>query len=720
MAEKPFSWKFFRVGGLDQVNLESNEALSNLENLDPKLWVALSCPVKGLEFDQKTLELIDTDKDGRIRVPEIIAATKYVTERLKNPVDIVQGKDGLPISSIKDDNEQGQLLIASIKRSLAVLGKSGEPVITVADAVKAQEEIPKARFNGDGVVPESAADDDRVKSAISDSIKTVGGVSDSSGQQGVNKDKLDAFFAALAQFDEWWSAGEASAQKGSGVLPMGNDTPAAFAVFSALREKIDDYFSRCRIVEFDNRATPIMNLPDAKYTEFAPNSISPAVQEIASLPISKIEPAKPLHLIDGVNPAWAAKVTEFKTLVVSRLFGGSDSITLSDWGKIKSTFAPYEAWLGSKKGAEVQGLGIVRIRELLVSDVKARIEELIALDLEPANEVAQTANVVRLARYYRDLYRLLRNFVNFADFYDPHALSIFQAGKLYLDQRTCHLCVKVQDLGAHSSVAGLSKINLAYCNCTRPSGESMVIVAAFTQGDSDYLMVGRRGIFFDREGRDWDAVITKIIENPTSLREAVWAPYKRLAKFINDSVEKFAASKDKAAQDMATSSVSKSVEVVDQPKAAKPDGFDIAKFAGIFAAIGLAIGAIGGALGAMLTAFAKLVWWQMPLALFGIFLVISAPSVFLAWLKLRARTLGPVLEGNFWAINGRVKINIPLGTSLTTIKKLPPNSSLQLDDPFEDKAAKRRRLLFFLLILVVAAAVLVWWLDKDGYIKVFS
>ena len=42
-------WRFFRVGGIDQVKLDSTADLVNLENLDPKLWVALSCPVQGLE-----------------------------------------------------------------------------------------------------------------------------------------------------------------------------------------------------------------------------------------------------------------------------------------------------------------------------------------------------------------------------------------------------------------------------------------------------------------------------------------------------------------------------------------------------------------------------------------------------------------------------------------------------------------------------------------------
>jgi hypothetical protein len=83
-------WKFFRTGELDQVSLETGADLLNLEQLDQKLWVALSCPVKGLELDERTLAMIDTDGDGRIRVPELLAAIKWAAARLKEPGELLE------------------------------------------------------------------------------------------------------------------------------------------------------------------------------------------------------------------------------------------------------------------------------------------------------------------------------------------------------------------------------------------------------------------------------------------------------------------------------------------------------------------------------------------------------------------------------------------------------------------------------------------------------
>src|SRR5512137_2944552 len=84
-------WRFFRAGGFDQVRLDTGSDLMALDQLDQKLWVALACPTSGLEFDKATLTLIDTDKDGRIRVPELIAAAKWAGSCLKDPDDLLKG-----------------------------------------------------------------------------------------------------------------------------------------------------------------------------------------------------------------------------------------------------------------------------------------------------------------------------------------------------------------------------------------------------------------------------------------------------------------------------------------------------------------------------------------------------------------------------------------------------------------------------------------------------
>ncbi len=309
-----------------------------------------------------------------------------------------------------------------------------------------------------------------------------------------------------------------------------------------------------------------------------------------------------------------------------------------------------------------------------------------------------------MVHYHRDLHRLLRNFVAFSDFYDLRAHAIFQAGTLYLDGRSCDLCVRVEDPAAHAAVASLARMYIAYCECRRPGGEAMRIAACFTQGDSDYLMPGRNGVFFDRKGRDWDATVVKVLENPISIRQAFFSPYKKALRIVEDQVHRFAAAKVKANEEKVSTTAGKVTDVVSAGKEPPPP-VDVGKMVGIVAALGVGVGAIGTLLGGLASGFLGLQpWWAKGVAVAGVVLVVSGPAVLIAWLKLRQRTLGPVLEANGWAVNGRVRVNMPLGAALTACAVLPKGAARTLEDPYEDKAARRRRRLAWLVLAAVAAA----------------
>jgi hypothetical protein len=350
--------------------------------------------------------------------------------------------------------------------------------------------------------------------------------------------------------------------------------------------------------------------------------------------------------------------------------------------------------------------------QALLAAGKGPVEALIARDRALEAEANAVADVARMVHYHRDLYVLLRNFVCFPDFYDAGRSAIFQAGTLYLDARSCDLCVKVEDPAAHATLATLSRMYLAYCECRRIGGERMKIVACFTQGDSDFLLVGRNGLFYDRQGRDWDATIVKIVVNPISIRQAFASPYKWFIKTIEDSVNRFAASKEKeaSAQVKAAGETTTGAAIGAPPKA---EPVDVGKMVGIIAALGVGAGALGTVMGGMVSGFATLQpWWAKLVAVAGVVLVISGPSMLIAWLKLRQRNLGPVLDANGWAVNGRVKVNLPLGHALTELATLPPGAIRSLEDPYEDHGARARRRVA--LLLVIAAAAVLGWARYTG------
>src|SRR5260221_10638016 len=99
MASKKHSWKFFRNGGVDQVIFETGEDIAGLADLDQKLWVTLACPVKGTEIDEKMLVLVDTDHDGRIRPPELLAAIAWSKKVFKSLDLFLEKGDGVPLAA---------------------------------------------------------------------------------------------------------------------------------------------------------------------------------------------------------------------------------------------------------------------------------------------------------------------------------------------------------------------------------------------------------------------------------------------------------------------------------------------------------------------------------------------------------------------------------------------------------------------------------------------
>jgi hypothetical protein len=232
-------------------------------------------------------------------------------------------------------------------------------------------------------------------------------------------------------------------------------------------------------------------------------------------------------------------------------------------------------------------------------------------------------------------------------------------------------------------------------------------------------MVGRNGVFYDRKGRDWDATVVKIVEHPISLRQAFWLPYKQLARLLGEQAQKFAAARAAAAQSGMTQSVQKIAERATKPQepAAQQQAFDVARFAGIFAAIGLALGALATALASIVTGFLQLSWWQMPLAVAGLVLVVSGPSCIIAAIKLQGRNLGPILDASGWAVNTRLKINLPFGRTLTALAQLPERAERSLTDPYAEK--RRPRGWYAVGILAVFAGIALWYWGFDAWLRYF-
>ncbi|MBR3012167.1 MAG: hypothetical protein IKH60_02455 [Bacteroidales bacterium] len=689
-----YNWQYCSVGGVVRVKVSSGEDLAHLGELDQKLWTVLSLPTKGLEFDSKTLELLDADGDGKIRVPEVVSAAEWLTTVIKDRNSILEGRKALPLAVIDTGNEAGQKLYDSAKRVLEYLGLEKEEV-ALADIEDTTKIFAGTKFNGDGVITAVSTDDENLKKTIGQIIELIGQVEDRSGEPGVNAELIEQFFAAAEAYAAWQAAG-------AEVLPYGADTEAVNAAVEAVNAKVRDFFMRCKLIAFDDAAAPAVDVDVEKIVAIAGGNLADQAAEIAEYPIAR--PCKEQVLpFTGINPAWKAAVDTVKALVPA--FADKKGVTEAEWEAVVAGLAPYNEWKAAKAGAEVEPLGLDEVKALLAADSKPALLALIESDKALEEEASGIDEVCKLVRYYANFSKLLNNYVILSDFYtrDPEKLAVFEAGKLYIDERCCDLCVRVEDMGKHADMAGLSNMFLIYCTCTsKVKAETMNIAAVMTAGSIRNLRPGVNGVFYDRDGQDWDAVITKVVDNPISVRQAFWSPYRKFGKFISDKINKSAADKD--AKGMSTlsnisdSATNKPTEGVNA--AAKAAPFDVAKFAGIAAMVTMAVAAVAGVLTMILKALKGLVWWKWLILIAVLMLIISGPACFIAWRKLRKRNLGPVLNANGWAINSAVLVNILFGKTLTSVAKYP---KVHVADPYSMRPPLWKRLLRWLIFLLVVA-----------------
>ena len=714
--DQKYKWQFENIGGCSRVKIATGQDIAHLDELDTKMWTVLSCPVKGLEIDEKSLRYMDLDADGKIRVNDVVGVSQWATKVLKNPDLLLPGNDAIGIEEINAENEEGQKLAKAAKQILANLGKE-ETRISLADTADIAAIFAKTRFNGDGVITPASSDVAEEINAITAAVAKTGGTMDRSGQLGVTAPQIEQFYAELKAYSDWCAA-EVPA-------PFGDKTDAVIAAYQALDAKMKDFFMRNKLAKFSPDSTVALDVQTSRIEAISAENLSVKGDEIAAYPIARITGEAAMDLTAPINPAW---VGQFKVLEGVAIPAGQKTLSEEEWAAIGTQFAAYTAWKGSKAGASVEDLTIATVNELLQQDKKQALLDLVAQDASYKEEADNIEMVDKFLHILRDFYRLLKNFITFHDFYNKEKKvgAIFQSGTLIIDQRACRFCMKVENMPAHNATAATSGLFLVYCDCTtKTSAAKLQIVAAVTVGEIGNLIVGKNALYYDNAGVEWDAVITKVVDNPISVAQAFWSPYRRMSVAVENLISKSAAEKDSKMMADATAKINAAPTTLPAtpapaagadaaaPKPAAAPPFDIAKFAGIFAAIGMAVGMIGTALASLAKGLWALTWWQLVLVFLGLMMLISGPAMVLAWLKLRRRNIAPLLNANGWAVNAASKISIPFGETLTDVAKYP---KLRLKDPYAKKgmSAWAKVLVTLLVLAVIAAAV--WYFKLYTYV----
>ena len=259
---------------------------------------------------------------------------------------------------------------------------------------------------------------------------------------------------------------------------------------------------------------------------------------------------------------------------------------------------------------------------------------------------------------------LANNFVSFADLYNPNARALFEMGTLVITEKQITFTMGVQDRPAHKKVSQRSSMYLLYVEITGRQDKDIKfeIVAPVTSGSSEGLCVGKRGIFFTVDGREWDAEVVDIVVNPISVWESVKAPFQKIVDFARKQIEKMTKSSEEKVGSMA-SSASASGTARD-----------------LMLGGGLAIAALGSSFAYITKALSEVEPVHVLVALLGLAMVVLLPSILAGFVKTRKRDMSALLEASGWAVNVHMRLNMTMGQLFTHTPHLPKDARKERRD----------------------------------------
>lgn len=663
---------FRNYGGSRQLHIESEADLIHLLDLADARWVATSAPVTSFQCDPVFLQFLDTDHNDRIRTDEIRAALRWILQVLKQRLGLMGASDRLQLDDLDTEAPEGAGLRDAAQFILENLGAADRQTLSLAQVRDLQGILANARSNGDGVIPPHAVHNPQTAEFIRAVMTTIGSPPDAGGEAGMTRAHLDRFLDECRARLDWLSAGEPHDPEAARRLrPWGAQTDRAWNRLAPLRPKIDQFFAQCRLVRYDPRTKEIVTPAMDSWRAIDHDDPQAIAQALRDEPLAPVNPEAILSFDEQLNPAYAEALDSLRLEVLQRALDrpSLDRLDETQWRQVLDLFEPYRHWAESARGQAVASLDRATLESYLNGPFKEEIGQLIDADLVVADEIARIRSVEKLILYQRWLVEFINNFASFPALYDPARIALFETGTLILDGRELSFCLRVEDRAIHQSIAAHSGLYLLYLEIIGGSAEAaqtFQAVAALTADTAEGLYVGKHGVFYTTDGQEWDAIVREIVVNPVSLWEAFKAPFKKLGAFFNRQVERISqAQQTRLDQAMAQPTTTGALR-------------------DLLVGGSIAVAAIGGSGAYIAKAITDIVhqinWQQFALALLALAVLVFAPILVLAWLRLRRRDLTTMLEASGWAINARMYLRGGLGRLFTRRPPLPPGARLYSRD----------------------------------------
>ena len=698
--------RFERFGRSVHLHIETLADCLAAVGLDEALWVASGAPVDTVNCDATFLQSVDSDHDGRILCWETSDAARWAGRVLADHDGINTGSDALAVAAVSGDCPDGVNIRGAIRKMLARLARPEDQAVTLAEVRQFLADVEATPVSAAGVVLPKAAEDQDVRQFLADVVAATGGAPHPSGQVGVDDAKLDEFLAAARAGLDWLARGEQGGD--SDIFPLGEKTAEPHDLYKSLQAKIEQYFAQCRAAALDDRLTSRMGLTDAELAQLDLDDPAVIADVLAAAPIAQARPDGLLHYDEPINPHDADRLEAFRRLAAEPILADSGTtLSAGQFRKICAVFAPRDAWLAEKPADAILALGADKLAGCLDEHFATAARSLIAESGQTAFVLDNIRLTAKAILYQANILNFANNFVSFPHLYDPYRRAMFEMGTLVMDGRRFNLAVRVANRAEHSRIARSSNMFLMYVEVTPPAPRVKYEVAIpVTAGGKGNLCAGKRGLFCDLTGKECDARIVEIIENPISVAEALVSPFMRVGKLLSGKIESITASADKKFDAQASAAVNQ--VAAPPPAAAAPAAAPGSKLAsgGMLMGAGVALAVVVTALAYIAEKLTKLHWYEIWLGIGGVLVAVLLPTFVLAWLKLRKRDLSAILEGSAWAINARMRLTRKQCRVFTERPRRPRSATLI-------GSRKTKRIAIAVVVILVLA--LAGWFVIDRF-----
>ena len=693
---------FKNYGGYYQLCISTPEDLDYLLTLDDGRWMATSCPIFGLRVDAEFLELLDLDGNGRIVSDEVRTAVRWMLDRLNPSKTWMAREVNLPLNLIKEDHPEGSGLKGAAVQVLESLDLKDASQIS-PDQVKARlEAIAQSLYNGDGLIPPQAIEDPDASEFANDLIATLGGSPDADGNPNLDEAILDRFVEEAEAYLKWH--GKSLVTDGGGetdLMPFGTMTPKIFASITTVRDQVDRFYAQCALVRFDHGMADLMGLGEEERSQIDYGDRDVILERLSRTPLARPNGEGILHLDGDVNHFHHDLVETLQKDIVAPILG-EDKKDLSEveWNEIKARFSQHEAWIGEKPETPLETLGADKLRSYLDGECATTLRALIEEDKAVAEEVKILLDLKKLILYHQWLFEFVNNFVGFPHLFDPGQKAMFEMGTLVLEGREFTFSIKVKDRTLHSNLAKNSGIFLLYLTVSGSNPEEdFEIAVPLTSGGSHGFYIGRQGVFFTTDGRELDARIVGIIDNPISLWESMKAPIRNIQNLITRRFEGLTTIVQKEAETSIGTTAARvetsiqgglraaprAVTTTPAPTPSAPSGNvpparpetppNSGNVRDFMIGTGFLVAGLGTAFKFLADTAKQLTNPQTLLILvtvLAIFFIITVTIMALsAWARLRRRDLGVLLQASGWAINGKMRLTASMARLFTRKTLIP-------------------------------------------------